>query len=231
MDMQGTPIGGNAAGTKVTSDNAQYTKEGTGAIASDSLAAESARRGGALSSEEPMSVAGSRSTLNTTDTSGASTLPPADDAQARDPRRSQKYAEGVGGQGTFHGQHSDQGYAGGPTGERQGGGSYATGLGDAPSGRSANADSAPGYTEDVAQGSVGGQRPKGSNITEGGFDEDAPNASYTTEIGTDQDPGRMGVGNAQRRVAESGADAGGPRQGGLAGGQGGFETLRSEENA
>ena len=226
---------------QVTSESADPIKEGTGAIASDSLAAESARSGGALSSEQPMSVSGSKSTLNNTDTSGATTLPPTRDAEGRgDDDVSDsikgpggvKYAEGLGGQGTFSGQHSEGGYVGGPSRETQGGGGSAAGRGLGESQGATKAESAPDYAEDAPQGNVGGPKPKGKNITEGGFDEDAPNASYTTEIGTDQDPGRLGMGDAQRRAAESGADAGGgPRQKGIDGGQGGFDVLSSERDA
>ncbi len=58
-------------------------------------------------------------------------------------------------------------------------------------------------------------KPKGKNITEGGFDDDpSKNASFTSEIGGKNDPGRAAENKMQREVAESGPDAGGsgPRQ-------------------
>lgn len=36
--------------------------------------------------------------------------------------------------------------------------------------------------------------PKGKDITEGGFDPNAPNASYNTAIGSKKDPGRAALG-------------------------------------
>ena len=49
--------------------------------------------------------------------------------------------------------------------------------------------------------------PKGQNISEGGFDSDAPNASFNTDIGGKDDPGRRAI--QQMDVPSSG---GGPRQ-------------------
>ncbi|KAL9632295.1 MAG: hypothetical protein Q9164_005409 [Protoblastenia rupestris] len=129
MDMQGTPIGSTNQGMKNTSDPERYTnptEEGAGAVASDSLAAESARSGGKFSENrdsEPLAVKGSNSTFDNTDTSGAITLPPASDARSRDEATNEsssgeKYAEGAGGQGQFSGTHSEQGYVGGPMKDR-----------------------------------------------------------------------------------------------------------------
>ena len=59
-----------------SSDPERYTNpvmEGAGAVASDSLAAESAKSGGKFGenrNSEPLSVSGSSSTFNNTDTSG-----------------------------------------------------------------------------------------------------------------------------------------------------------------
>jgi hypothetical protein len=61
-------------------------QESPGPITTDSLAAESSRAGGAFSrnpNSEPQSVAGSNSTFTTTNTSGATRLDPASDAEAR----------------------------------------------------------------------------------------------------------------------------------------------------
>ena len=103
------------------------TNEGAGAVAKDSLAAESARAGGAFASNrdsEPLSVEGNKSTLNNTDTSAAETLAPAENKIQRDDvwnetGRDEKYPEGAGGQGNFPGSHAGGSYAGGPTGAKQ----------------------------------------------------------------------------------------------------------------
>jgi len=71
--------------TKVK-DTGATDPENPGLIAADSLAAESKRGGGAFSSNpnsEPIGVEGSKSTLANTDTSGATVLDPAADAEAR----------------------------------------------------------------------------------------------------------------------------------------------------
>lgn len=84
----------------------------------------------------------------------------------------------------------------------------------------------------MSQQNVGGKKPKGTNITEGGIDDLMPNASFSGEIGTDDDPGRAALGNFQTKDAESGLDAGGgPRQKGVTGFEKGYGTLASEENA
>ena len=94
------------------------------------MAAESTRSGGGFSENRdsnPLSVEGGKSTLNNTDTSGATTLAAAPDAQARDAEAAfaegSSYPEQVGGQGSFGGTHSDRGYAGGPSGSNPTGGS------------------------------------------------------------------------------------------------------------
>jgi hypothetical protein len=71
-------------------------------------------------------------------------------------------------------------------------------------------------------------RPKGKNITEGGFDDSAPNASFNQEIGTSKDPGRLAEANYQNRNAQSGADSGQPKQSGDTG-DSVYDILNSEE--
>jgi len=103
-------------------------QESTGAVASDSLAAESIKSGGVFSENENaniMSVKGANSTLNTTDTSGASTLNAAPDGATREDRNDQGMGsdeKGVSGEkyepasnADFSGVHSQEGYVGGAT--------------------------------------------------------------------------------------------------------------------
>lgn len=48
-------------------------------------------------------------------------------------------------------------------------------------------------------------KPHGKNITEGGFDSDAPNASFnTTDIGGKKDPGRAAMKKTERSAGDSG---------------------------
>lgn len=86
-------------------------------------------------------------------------------------------------------------------------------------------ETAPNYITPVI--SHGG-KPKGKNLTEGGFDEDpSNNASFTAEIGSKNDPGRVSESIFQRQ-AESVAGDGGPRQGGVSG-EGQYAVLEDEQ--
>ncbi|CAL8575631.1 hypothetical protein XPA_001544 [Xanthoria parietina] len=131
---QGQPLGSTSQGMKHTTNPEAYQNpiaEGAGAIASDSLAAESTRSGGAFSSNRdaaPQSVSGSSSTLNNTDISGARVLDAAPDAAEREAKEAwrevpddargvagQKYPEGAGNV-DFSGSHNNaDGYVGGPS--------------------------------------------------------------------------------------------------------------------
>ena len=236
--------------SKNTSDPERYTNpttEGAGAVASDSLAAESARSGGGFGSNRdsaPQSVSGSASTFANTDTSAAKTLNPAPNATERvsndvlqdTPDASkgpggQKYPEGAGGQPEFPGQHNLDGYAGGPTSAKQqtdsgysrgptGPSSSAGTTGEQTSGSGAKsaptenafAGSAPGYVASVTSEANQSGKPKGKNITEGGFDDDPKNnASFNSEIGSENDPGRKAEVDLQK-VTQSASGATGPRQ-------------------
>ncbi|KAF7597550.1 hypothetical protein BBP40_000028 [Aspergillus hancockii] len=127
MDQQGTPIGQGPRSTKVTTDpdaSRNPIRESSGPIAGDSLAAESATKGGAYAQNrgaQPLGVSGSQSTLNTKDTSAASELSSAPVGAARENLDSQqKYPEALGGQGNYPGAHlPGSGYVGGPTAAKQ----------------------------------------------------------------------------------------------------------------
>lgn len=261
MDMQGTPIGSTNQGMKVsqetlpfsptfpqpntysqnTSDPARYenpTTEGAGAVASDSLAAESARTGGKFGENrdsQPLKQSGSSSTFANTDTSAATTLAPAPDAAEREAKAAwqdesngvagQKYPEGVDGQSDIPG-HSMDGKASsglrGVTGPSASMGSTSGGSGSdakaAPAEDTfkgdgkADVDAAPGYVGSVVSDAAKTGKPKGKNITEGGFDEgDDKNASFTSDIGDENDPGRKAENDMQKATqASSGSTA--PRQ-------------------
>ncbi|PYH48366.1 uncharacterized protein BP01DRAFT_353510 [Aspergillus saccharolyticus JOP 1030-1] len=120
MDLQGQPIPPGQRGTKVTSDPERYEQpinEPSGPVTNDSLAAESAKQGGAYSQNrgaQPMGVDGKQSTVTNTNTSSARKI---------DPNHSEsqgKYPEALGGQGNFPGTHlPESGYAGGSTAAKQ----------------------------------------------------------------------------------------------------------------
>ncbi|KAL3427137.1 hypothetical protein PVAG01_00646 [Phlyctema vagabunda] len=172
-------------GTKVTTDPERFTNpstESAGPVASDSLAAESDRAGGEFSenrNSEPLGVSGSNSTFANTNTSGAHKLSAATDAESRsDGNDSATYPSGLGGQSkgttvtdTTRGSDPNLG------GEGRGnlGGSHV--------------DEAPSY---VNSQYIDAGKPKGKNLTEGGFsDDDGKNASFNGDIGGKNDPGRL----------------------------------------
>ena len=211
------------------------------------LAAESVNSGGAFGVNRdagPLSVSGSSSTFNNTDTSGATTLPPAPDATERGAKTAyeetsdeakgpggQKYPEGLGGQVVFDGQHNADGYAGGSSdakqslsnqtngdnvyqasGIRGGGTDDVTEEGNKGGSDTSNAGTAPSYVSSVASDPAQTGKPKGKNITEGGFDSDpSNNASFNNEIGTENDPGRVAEQTLQT-AAQSASGGTGPNQ-------------------
>jgi len=220
MDLQGTPIGKGGSGQKVTTDPQRYTnpvQEKPGSIAADSLAAQSGEFAQKNQDHEPLGVTGGKSTLANTNTSGATTLPSAPDAERREdgsfynPNASKgpagvKYPDGLGGQAEYPGRHlPESGYVGGPTTEKQQVVDNSCGV---PSSKPTNIEPAPSYVTPVAR-NLGNTNPKGQNLKEGGFDDNpAHNASFNSEIGTKKDPGRVAENKFQRVVAESGPDAG-----------------------
>jgi len=225
MDMQGTPIGSTNKGMKNTTDPAtnDTIQEGAGAVTSDSLAAESVNSGGDFAENrgsEPLKVKGSNSTLANDDTSAATTLPPAPDAESRDDVSlsqttssstkgpgGEKYAEGAGGQPDFPGKTSAEGYVGGSTDEK-------SGVHDV--------DTAPSYVTTLASENTG--KPKGKNITEGGFDGEAD--SGFAEPGSEEDPGRASLQGFQNQQAATVGS--GPRQGKVTG-DGQYDMLEDEQ--
>lgn len=241
MDMQGTPIGSTNQGMKNTSDPAVYsnpTSEGAGAVASDSLAAESARSGGKFGENRdsnPLSVKGDQSTLNNTDTSSAKTLAPASNAAEREEAESldetsgeakgthgKKYPEGADGQSDIPGHSLDGKPASGLRGvtgpsssmgtSGQTGGETTSSENTSKGEGSTDVDAAPGYVASVQSEANQTGKPKGKNLTEGGFDDDpSNNASFTSEIGAEDDPGRKAEGDMQKK-AQSASGGTGPRQ-------------------
>jgi len=250
MDMQGTPIGSTNQGMKNTTDpSAQIpTQESAGAVASDSLAAESTRSGGGFSenrNSEPSGVKGAYSTYANTDTSGATTLPPADSASTRQDYSDssnpsgpggEKYAEALGGQPDFPGTTSPEGYVGGSTASKQGSSSAYNTTSSSSGGQDSSTDdtsipqgeAAPSY---IASQYIDPGKPKGKNITEGGFDvDDSKNASFTSlekDAGDPEDPGRESVKKFEATNAQT--IGGGPIQGSESG-DGQYGALGGDES-
>jgi len=217
MDLQGNPIAPGPRSTKVTTDplaSKQPIEEPSGPVPNDSLAAESVKKGGAFSQNRGAQPQGYSSSQLKNPGSASETLSSAPVGSLREDRHAQqKYPEALGGQGDFPGAHlPTSGYTGGPTAAKQDLGISSTGQSTASGSSQYNAGQAPSYVADVTDG-YQHTKPDGRNVHEGGFSfDDAKNASFNSEIGSDQDPGRAAINKFQRTNAESGPDAGAPRQ-------------------
>jgi hypothetical protein len=163
-------------------------QEPTGAIASDSLAAESVRAGGGFSENENadvMGVKGGQSTLNTTDTSGASVLHPASSGADREKQDAmglgsdEKGAAGTvypdaSGQPEFDGSTNLDGYTGGSSSGKASSGYDTTGAGGGSTGAF---DGDSGATPDAGQISSSGGSAGNTSGGDSGFDGDASGPS------------------------------------------------------
>lgn len=174
-----------------------------------------------------MGVSGSKSTLNNTKTSGATTLGSTPTASNRDNDRKERYPDALGGQGEFPGTHlPESGYAGGSTQAKRElgiGGQHhqyntrstteradAGQAGGQASGSGSSqyyGGTAPSYVTPVVQ-NMGNTNPAGNNIKEGGFGSNPKNnASFNSDIGTQNDPGRLAEQKFQKTTSESAANA------------------------
>ena len=192
---------------QVTDPNAPNIEERAGAVAADSLAAESTRAGGDFSENrgsEPLGVAGANSTFANTNTSGADTLEPAPNSESRKAATEDSkdsYPSATGGQSKS-------------TAITDTTGSSETG------GATSHAGVAPTY---ISSQYIDKHGPKGKNLKEGGFDEgDDKNASFTSDIGDENDPGRVAETKFAKENAEMAEDTA-PKQGGS--GEGLYDAL------
>jgi len=182
-------------GQKVKSTDPNDTiEESTGPILSDSLAAESLEQGGPDSFASGHATAQKQSSHGTTtnnyDTSSATVLNAAPDAEAR--MATEEWSENAAlkaGRGLSSSEGSGEG--------RYGNVDYGSNTDNTDASYGADADS-----------SVPKSRPHGRDITEGGFDDDAPNASFNQDIGGKNDPGRLAEQKFQKDNARNAAAAG-----------------------
>jgi hypothetical protein len=218
-----------SAGTKVTtgradSRNPTEKEEATGTVLSDSLAAESARAGGSFArGNAPVTDQPARgTTTNATDTTGARVLAAAPDAGARRAAEDQDAsAELDAGRGL--GKAAGRG----PTSNVPDRGHQPHEGGDATGGAPNAAHAPSAYSAERLQ--EGKAKPKGQNITEGGFDADAPNASFGGDVGGKNDPGRLAENKFQQRATGSGKKGGSGAGGSELPSDGQFDALGEEE--
>lgn len=145
-------------------------------------------------------------TFANTNTSGATRLDPASDAEAR-------LAESDWAEEKKLGDASSTSYSGPQTSSQT------------PSG---NGGTAPSYitSQNLADG-----KPKGKNLT-GGFDSsDGKNASFNSEIGGKNDPGRLAEQKFERENAQAGNNAGFPRDRRVEKGTGVYDALGGDTSA
>jgi hypothetical protein len=187
-------------GQKVKStDPADTINESTGPILSDSLAAESLEQGGEDSFASGHATASKQSAKGTTtnnyDTSSATILDSAPDAEAR--MATEEWSENASLKAGRGLSSSD---------ETGGGESYSKSFGS-NQGSSYDSAAASGAYDDPPK-----SKPHGKDITEGGFDDSAPNASFNQDIGGKNDPGRLAeqqfVASNARNAATAGFEGG-----------------------
>ena len=171
--------------------------ENPGMVTSDSLAAESIQEGGSFAansdSRGPMDQPSYSTTANNMDTSNATRLAPAPDAEAR------LASEGWNETAQLNaGSRLGKDAGIGPTYNipSGGGGAGLSGSTNQAYG-TGNGAPAPGYVSNPASSMGDNFQPKGQNLTEGGFDSNAPNASFNTDIGGKNDPGRAALNEMQ----------------------------------
>lgn len=199
----------------MTDSKASIINEGTGYVASDSLAAES-NQANEKFSENPSSDPTDGGNPRDADTSRAIRLDPAQDAESREAqedwaeeKKLSTYPGGLGGQSKS-------------TAVEDTTGSSVTG------GSTSNAGTAPSY---VNSQFVDKKGPHGKNITEGGFEsDDKNNASMNSEIGGENDPGRLAEQKFENANSDAKGNAGISRQTGVTG-DSQYDALDNETSA
>ena len=186
----------NAPQAGSASSDPSVPQEPTGPLASDSLAAESVQSGGKFSENENAnisSVSGEASTFANTDTSGATTLPPATSGGEREPDVSVQYPSGDPPP-QFSGTTTSLGYSGGPSAERETSG-YQTDAAEAEAepastGTTTTASSGSGMDKQASGGAdmtsaEGGQTSTNTTTADGTDTSDNTNTTSNSEPSAD----------------------------------------------
>ena len=92
------------------------------------------------------------------------------------------------------------------------------------------ADPAPSYVTNLTTPNTG--KPKGKNLTEGGFDDDdgRNKASYTADVGSKDDPGRTAQQGFQKLNAATAGSNARPQEQEVSG-EGTYDALGAENEA
>jgi hypothetical protein len=198
-----------------------------GTVTSDSLAAESLKGNGDFGTGNPKAAASKQpsasTNTNNADTSNATRLDPAVDAQAREAQEgwseqsSLKAGKGLGKESGVGPTYNTIGSAVNSSGDTRG---VSTGSQIGFDGVQGNIAPEGAYAHNLADG-----KPKGANLTE---DPDLKGKTVFGEIGTKNDPGRV----AEQEFAKRSAAQTGVSDRDLAqGGDSKFSSLESSERA
>lgn len=176
-------------------------------VTSDSLAAESLKGDGAFGQGNPHAAASKQpshsTTTNTTDTSGATKLAPAVDAETREAQEGWSETQQLN---TGRGLGKEAGV--GPTYATKGSSGAGAGSHNSSSG-GASAAPTGGYAGAAEQARDPGElKPKGKNLTE---TSNLEGKNVFGEIGSENDPARQAEQNFQMRDAQAGSDAAYPK--------------------
>ena len=108
--------------------------------------------------------------------------------------------------------------------------SVTTTSGSDPASHSTSADPAPSYVANLTTANVG--KPKGKNLTEGGFEDDngKNNASYNADVGSEDDPGRVAQQGFQKLNAATAGSSAGPQEQSISR-EGTYDALGAENEA
>ena len=197
-------------------------------MTSDSLAAESIKDGGSFGEGNPKAAASKQpsasTTTNTTDTSSATKLDPAVDAQAREAQegwseeKTISSAKGLGKESGVGPTYNTVGSGVNSSGDARG---VSTGTSAGFDGVQGNVAPTGSYaTQDASSGVY---KPKGKNVTE---DEDLKGNTKFGEIGTKDDPARV----AELEFAKKDATPSGVSDRDIAqGGDSKFSGLKDED--
>lgn len=218
---------------KVTTDpesTRNPIQEGVGTITSDSLAAESLKDGGSFGEDNPKAAASKQpsasTTTNTTDTSNATRLDPAVDAQAREAQEGWDEEKTIS---SARGLGKESGV--GPTYNTVGSGVNSQGIArGVTTGTSGGIDGVQGNIAPTAAYAgqdldAGTFKPKGANLIE---DNDLKGKTKFGAIGTKNDPSRVAEQEFAKRDA---AFAGVLGSGGTDAGESKFSGLDANEKA
>ncbi|KAK4126683.1 hypothetical protein N657DRAFT_687117 [Parathielavia appendiculata] len=229
-----------SAGMKVTTGDRPVYQEGPGNVAQESLAAESAARGGAFASNSGMEQGQKRSQQSSSESrAGTGQGSTAANKTTSGIVDSQQTSRGTGTQQPQQDQQqqppqgsSDPRGGGNPEGRVLGATTFETMPGASSSGaiQEPQGQAAPSYVPNQRYRDPAG--PHGKNLTEGGFEGSGTEGGPLPEPGTMDDPTRVATRDLKAAMGSQGRDAGPRQMGGVEGeGKSWYTPLKGDESA